>query len=271
MLLICRLELIVGQSNNTRIARTAANLIRDDPNGEWKAQDIRLHSFLTILHKSAPPIEFDKVHASLDWTTQGVRDVYDYVFTVYNGTKPLHQLALFCAFIVAGLAPQVYPPKSTEMKNDSLKNHIRKLAWCERRGKTGSSVREPFIVMATVFFIAYLDADSPLHKMFADKLDDLTHWHSKHSAKGLTALLLCRLGLAEPRQPRILKAARWFHDLELLKTHQVKALHADVITMLKGGNEYGGYDAVTFLVGRSAADILAGNGWLIARRYPSTK
>lgn len=67
------------------------------------------------------------------------------------------------------------------MKNDSLKTHIRKLAWCERRGKTGSSIREPFIVMATVFFIAYLDADSPLHKMFANKLDDLTHWHSKHS------------------------------------------------------------------------------------------
>lgn len=194
-----RNRIILASSGDAGIIRTSQSMIQDDPRGEWKALEVRLQDFASILHKSTPPTEFDVAHAALPASSHEVIDIYNYVFTIYDGTTPLHQLALFCAFIFAGLAPNVYAPPKTHEKPPSgsapLKAYIRKLKWCEREGKKGCSNRVPYIVMATVFFIAYLDNNSPIHTLLINQPKSLTSWHSKHSALFLVFLFRAKTNI----------------------------------------------------------------------------
>lgn len=240
------------ESTHIRALRVSEKLINDDPSGDWSALSVRLQNFYSILHKSAPPIEFTIKNASLDTTTDPIRDVYNYVFNSYNGTRPLHQLALFSAFVFAGLAPNVYPPKDFQKPVPSspslLKSYIRRLDWVSRPPKKGASKRACFIVVATVFIIAYLDPASPLRNLLNTNPEAAGPWHSKHSktahvpilpfsnrsfflgAKGLTPLALCRLGLAHPIASRIMSSARWSEDVSFLNDSQISAVHHDVLS-----------------------------------------
>ncbi|KAF8422582.1 hypothetical protein L210DRAFT_931249 [Boletus edulis BED1] len=139
-------RVIVPESSDTRIARTSQQMILDDPNGQWKALEVQLSDFATILHKRTPPVEFDINYAALNQSpSTEVQEIYNHVFTVYDGTRPMHQLALFCAIIFAGLAPNVHPPPKTHERPPadpaSLRAYVRNLDWHERRSKKGSEMR----------------------------------------------------------------------------------------------------------------------------------
>lgn len=60
-------------------------------------------------------------------------------------------------------------------------------------------------------------------------------------------------------------AARWLQDLTLLRESEIRDLHAQVVTLLRNGQEYGAYDAVKMVAGDDAACILARNGFLKSR------
>lgn len=86
--------------------------------------------------------------------------------------------------------------------------------------------------------------------------------------KGITALLLCRLGLATIKIPSGFRSAKWRKDICPISDDQIKARHAEAIRKLRASKKYGGYDVVCYLTGPQAANILAKKEFVTARRLP---
>jgi hypothetical protein len=61
------------------------------------------------------------------------------------------------------------------------------------------------------------------------------------------------------------KACAWLRDAVPLPYEEIRMLHQNVITRLKSGGQYGGWDAMVYMLGVKAATILAEKNFVIKR------
>ena len=90
------------------------------------------------------------------------------------------------------------------------------------------------------------------------------------AAKGITLLLLCRLGLATVVTRSGFRSAKWKTDIMPLSDAIISQKHAEVLRLLRSGGQYGGFDAVRFLAGLPAANILAEKNYVCPRALPAS-
>ena len=88
------------------------------------------------------------------------------------------------------------------------------------------------------------------------------------AAKGITILSLCRLGVAEPVTIRALYSASWGRDIRALTPSEILAKHAEVVRLIKTGGQYGGFDAIMYLMGDQTAQVLRQNHFVKERPLP---
>ncbi|KAH0825872.1 hypothetical protein J3R83DRAFT_7741 [Lanmaoa asiatica] len=256
------------ESGHLHALRTSVQMIREDPRGKFYILEIRLTGFATILHKSIAPVELSVDNAGLEKGSDIIRDLYARTIRAYDGNNPIHQLALLCALILAELAPNVFAqkdhPRPVPDDQARLKLYVAALDWSTRQRK-GITQRSGFIVAGTVFFISWLDRQSPFRALGGE---DVKTCNAKHGHKGLSALTLCRFGLADPVTTRVMGSARFTEDIAIKSEADLMNLHAEVTKLLRDGGEYGAYDVVIKLAGVRAANILVKRG-IIRSRLPS--
>ncbi|KAG1721838.1 hypothetical protein EDB19DRAFT_1917044 [Suillus lakei] len=250
---------------------SSAQVQLEDSRGDWSASDVRLHNFASVVHKVVLPMEWSTDRASLTSSPQYIIDTYNYVQTAFDMSVPIHQLAVIISIAFSGLLPKVYPPKAVQAEipkaSHLLTSYVRDLEWVSRP-KKGASNPEPFVTMMSTFIIALYDPESPISVILRSPKPDIKDWVSKHSAKGITTLALCRLGVAKPCTSRALFSPKWGTDIKELTSSEIAEKHAEVIRLINTGGAYGGYDAILYLVGRGAADLLAKNLYVKARPLP---
>ncbi|KAG2355766.1 hypothetical protein BDR07DRAFT_1381286 [Suillus spraguei] len=202
-----------------------------DPRGDWNALRVHLNKFSSVLHKTILPIEWDMNAASLANCPTYVIDTYNYVKNIFNPTISLHQLAIIVAIAFAGLTPNIFAPGMTKSDvptdTNKLSAYVRGLEWVTRQNKKGATSQEPFITMVSTFVIAMSDPKSPISQRVQSG-SDIKEWFTKHSAKGITTLALCRLGVAEPVTICALYSAKWGRDIRALSPSAILAKHAEV-------------------------------------------
>lgn len=172
--------LTVQQSNNALALHASQQIQAADSRGDWSALSVTLKSFHTVLHKANLPSEWDIRHCSGSGRNvpDFIKNVYSDVRNSFNGSKPLHQLALICAIVCAGLIPNIFSPPLEGYPNNpsGYDMYVRNLDWVVRPKRKGVSVRAPFITMVTTFILALMEDNSILQNE-----EDLHVWTKKHS------------------------------------------------------------------------------------------
>ena len=169
------------QSNNALAFQASQKIQAKDPRGQWSALDIRLNTFHTVLHKTNLPSEWDIEHV-MDDIPPYIIDAYSYVQRIYNSSKPLHQLAVICSIICAGIIPNIFAPEMKKIPQNKTQylRYIQGLEWVTR-DRRGTSISEPFITMVSSFIITMYDDTSPLWKE-PDQKSVRSAWFKKHCA-----------------------------------------------------------------------------------------
>jgi len=172
--------LTVQQSNNALALQASQVIQAADSRGDWSALAVTLKSFHTVLHKVNPPSEWDIQHCSGSGrkVPEYIKNVYSDVKKSFNGTKPLHQLALICGIVCAGLIPDIFSPPLERYPSDpsGYDTYVRGLDWVRRPKWKGVSIRAPFITMVTTFILAHMEDNVVLQNE-----EDLHIWTKKHS------------------------------------------------------------------------------------------
>ncbi|KAI6038253.1 hypothetical protein EDC04DRAFT_2604167 [Pisolithus marmoratus] len=240
-----------------------------DACGDWSALDICLLTFESILHKVNLPSEWKLSYLFAEQAPPYVTDAYHFVRNKYDGSKPLYQLATLCAMVCTGLIPSIFPPEkiSYPSRKVQYEAYIHDLDWATHKNCKGITAAEPFITMVIGFIISLYEPDSPISHHIQDG-SDLKLWWAKHTAKGINAFLLACLGLASVETPSGFQSAKWNIDICPLPSSMIQEKHAKVVRLLKTGGRYGGFDAVRYLIGTKAADILNEKHYIYAHALP---
>ncbi|KAI6038227.1 hypothetical protein EDC04DRAFT_2604217 [Pisolithus marmoratus] len=142
---------------------------------------------------------------------------------------------------------------NTVLHKINLPKYLEKLDWVERDWK-GNKEHSRFITMVSGFIICLCG--------------DLKEWWAKHTAKGINVFLLVHLGLASIEMASGFQSAKWTVDIKPCGGDKIVMRHAEVVRLMKSGGTYGGFDAVRYLAGMKAANILQMNQFMMARALP---
>lgn len=289
---------VIRAHNNTPAAiaqRSSQKTIAEDGRGEWSALNVSLKSFHTVLHKVIPPREISEGSPDTGSNEAYILEGYTYARDIFDMSKPLHLLALVASIACAGLLPNVWPSKDQLRDKPSCPSQyrafIRTLDWEFRESRArGVTDTQIFVKMVTGYIICMYDEESPImtRSRSKEKGIGIKKWMVKHSrwlglhwetnqlnfsltgAKGITSLLLCRLGIAKIMTHRAFASAQWHIDISPLSKAEINVLYDNVISRLKKDPKYGGYDAVQYMMGTKIADILAKSGFVHRRPTPET-
>ncbi|KIN93084.1 hypothetical protein M404DRAFT_11489, partial [Pisolithus tinctorius Marx 270] len=252
-----------------------------DPRGDWSAIDVQLTAFDSVLHKVNLPSEWDLSHIAGGSSPPYILEAYHFVRNTYDGTKPLHRLAMISAIVCCGLLPKIFPPSLDRYPSNrsEYQHYVQDLDWVTRTGRKGINDPQPFITMVSAFVINLYEASSPISQRMRSRAD-LRPWFAKHTAiiqqctlpaaKGINSMLLVRLGLATVETASGFRSAKWNIDIRPLPMTIIEEKHAEVVRLLKTGGKYGGFDAVRYLVGARAADVLNDHHYVLGRPLPSS-
>jgi hypothetical protein len=204
-----------------------------------------------------------------------VDDTYRWVKDNYNGTKPVHHLALLVGMIVASsLLPNLFIPTGLKThfvhanSPDEVRRIFDEMEW-ECKPKKGMVERSVFVTMFTTFIIALYEEDSPLRKhMDAAQRSGLGEkWTKKHgqlfkrfstsrfsfylfhvlAMKGVTYNVLIRLGIlwgkgAGAYDRGIFKQSWGLHS----RNHMVEVYNT--LREKLGNQPYGPFDTLSLLI-----------------------
>lgn len=231
----------------------------NDPNFEWSVAGLTIQHLPQYLNKSEPPTEFSKKYANLDQADELTKETYDYIIGQFDMTKPLHHLVFFTAILLSKLAPDIFWDSTAargaaELRGTALTSYIQGLPFVSRN-KKGLTDKVPFIVMFTVYVLAYYDKCSPVWEHLRNQGGLTKQYSEKHSNKAISLVQIVRLGLAHAEAPRIFKGHRE-GDWILLTNEQLKTRHSKYLSLMQDG-QYGPFEATSFIVGINAALQLA--------------
>ncbi|KAG6371988.1 hypothetical protein JVT61DRAFT_9006 [Boletus reticuloceps] len=263
------------QTSTAIARRTSQNIVALDSRGEWSACEIKLNSFHTVLHKAISPREMSE---GTGFEGSGgeayIAEAYEFALSAYDHSKPIHVLALIAGIVCAGLLPKVFACKEVlKAKPNSFSEYttfIRNMDWISRDTRTrGVNDGPVFLRSVVVFIINLYETESPIVKRQrrekSKKESSNKKWICKYSAKGITIFLLCRLGLAKARTNKAFGSAQWKVDIEALGEVEILALHDNVTSRIKKDKQYGGYDAVVYMMGKKTAEALVESGYVKQR------
>lgn len=164
---------------------TAAEMNHKDAYGEWSTTNVPIVKFASILHKHVPPKQLIAEHTTFDMGNKITKPAYLEMLAFYDGSRPLHQLALFCGYIMSCLAPRVFRandyPEPVPNNKPLLAQYIGRLQWTRRDGQKGTTLPVHYITATAVFFISILDRSSPVRAKLRDDQKFSKQWLSKHS------------------------------------------------------------------------------------------
>lgn len=199
------------QSSQMLAFTAATDIVHKNPYAEWSYMDVSLQNFATILHKRCPPSELSMEKTKFDGNSGDILEAYSAIISSYDGSQPIHQLALFCGYILAGLAPDVFAPKkpgSKAVKDKSvLQRYIRTLNWERRQGRKGTNQPASYITYGIPFILSYLDRKSSIQTKLKNNSDFNKAWVTKHSMHAIFILIFSTLTICINRPQGINHAA----------------------------------------------------------------
>lgn len=261
----------------------ARQIALKDAKAPWAIHPMTIGELPSILQKVILPTDFNRAHASLSPDDGYISATYDWLFTHYDGAKPVHRFALIVSHMFSRMAPNLgHPPMPPSVlilrgKSAQITAAVRRSPWTfdPRRGVTAT---EPFITMLTTAIIALSDDTSPLRRHMRKNGNSLGDWSSKHGAsstsmahialvltcdsssgnKLINAFNLVRIGVADAHAPAIYKSPKYgYSDSWTMKpAHELAAFANRFLALLKA-TPYGPYEATKLVFGTSAADSLA--------------
>jgi hypothetical protein len=168
--------------------------LASDTGAEWFMNQISLQTLHTVLHKTRLPSDF--VTPTLSHV-EYVDATYAWVRVAYDGTKPLHHLALIVGAIAASLLPNLFMPNDVykhlfvNANSQQVHSIYNNMGWVSRpkKGMTNKSI---FVAMFTTFIIALYEPGSPLrqHMAASSKKGLGDPWTKKHSEHAFCLFLL---------------------------------------------------------------------------------
>jgi hypothetical protein len=117
------------------------------------------------------------VSSELNTKEQYITAAYTWAHSNFDGTKPIHQLALIASIACAGLLPNIFHPDKMTKPSSPLhyRDFIRDMDWTTRPRK-GVTVQSSFMHMVTVFIISLYEPTSTISCRKSNK-----EWFAKHS------------------------------------------------------------------------------------------
>ena len=256
------------------VSQVFEKVVASDSNADWAAKKLTLNTLRTVLKKTRLPTDFRVI---TKFSEEYVEQTYVFVRQHYDGTKPLHHLALLIGIVVSNLLPRLFVGDCQRSDFAFADTPDKVLAvyqtkpWVERPNKKGLTDKSIFIAMVTTFIIAIYEPSSPLRKHIAESqrhgLGDA--WTYKHSelflssfsssylffsiaVKGLSYTTFIRLGIFWGKSygafDKGTYGADWgCHDL----TH-IEYIYNTLVTKLEE-QPHGPYDALSFLIGEHNA------------------
>jgi hypothetical protein len=164
------------------------NAIANDSNADWFANSLDLQTLKTVLSKTSLPKDFKLPLLS---QVEYIDRMYAWVRENYDGTKPLHHLALLVGIIVASsLLPNLFIPKDLKKlfesgradMPDKVRRIYEEMNWDRKSSTSGMKEKSVFISMFTTFIIAIYERESPLrrHMETTDRHGLGDAWTAKH-------------------------------------------------------------------------------------------
>jgi hypothetical protein len=176
----------VASSSSMPPATVAFNkAIANDCNANWRANPLDLTTLPDFIKKTSLPLDFT---IPKPISVAYVDDTYKWVRDNYDGTKPLHHLALLVAIIVASsIRPYLFLPSNANAlfpkshSREDVRSTYQTLDWVKKE-KKGMSEQAVFIGMFTSFIIALYEDESPLmkHILSSDRRGLGEKWTTKH-------------------------------------------------------------------------------------------
>ena len=162
------------------------NAFASDSNAPWTANHLDLNTLHLVLHSTPLPDDFFKPAPVQNAV---VDDTYRWVRENYDGTKPVHHLALLVGIIVASsLLPYLFVPTNLKGRfakagsKEAVREAFEDVEWIMKAQRGGMTDRAIFVAMVTTHIIAVYEENSPLRKsMSASKRGGLGDaWREKH-------------------------------------------------------------------------------------------
>ncbi|KAI5999180.1 hypothetical protein EDD15DRAFT_2193863 [Pisolithus albus] len=154
------LTIYPGQQSSASLAyQVSKDIWAGNTHGDWSVMEVQLNLFDKVLHKVRLLAEWEISNIDGRGMLEYIVDAYQYVQNMYNGTKPLHQLAIICAVICAGLLPSIFCLKIGDYPSNkaSYGEFIRNLEWVEWDWKAARHAGW-FITMVSGFIICLFEA-----------------------------------------------------------------------------------------------------------------
>ena len=181
-------------SSERAAALALTNAIAADANAEWSTEDLTLATLHSVLQKTRLPVNYTLPKpaevAYVDETYIWVRDTYD-------GTKPIHHLALLVGIITSFLLPNLFMPATVQKStfsdartNEAVRDLYATIPWVAK-SKKGMTDKRIFVSMVTTYIIALYEPTSPLRSSIAaSKKKGLgDSWTQKHCPSSSPFLL----------------------------------------------------------------------------------
>ncbi|KAH9171683.1 hypothetical protein EDB89DRAFT_1906816 [Lactarius sanguifluus] len=196
----------------------------------------------TFLHKTTLPQDFPTPTPANE---EYVNSTYTWVKDMYDGTKPLHHLALIVSIIASSFLPKLFMPTTGNLKacfvsaDTQLKvRHVyNDIDWVAR-SKKGMTDKRLFVAMITTSIIALYEPGSPLRQyMSGSSKGGLGKaWTDKHTVKGLSYSTFLHLGMF------------WGKGTGAFEKGEVDQLYQSLKRKL-GEKPFGPFDALSLLIG----------------------
>jgi len=180
---------VAGPSTRQPVRPTTVafnNAIANDCNADWTAGSVNIRTLKNFLNKTTLPTDF----ATPSLTDIAyVDETYSWVRCNYDGTKPLHHLALLVSIVVASsLLPNLFlPPDAKNLLRgaptvEDVRRVYGNMEWLPKHGRRGMSEKSVFVAMFMTFIIALYEPESPLRKHIqaAPKSGLGDSWTKKH-------------------------------------------------------------------------------------------
>lgn len=255
-------------ANTTNGAAEASHRAQaSDSRAAWSASSISLQSLHDFLSRTVPPDEF--CMESITWDRTEPQDsinrrCYQWAFSEFSMSLPLHQLALIIGIYVSKLVPDLFYNIDDRPERDGYHSAfaftlaIRAMKWSPNTSRKGCKVALPFITMVPVYIMSVFDRSSPLYEYFDANRSFPSTWTKKHSNKGIGPLLLIRLGLAKALTARVWKGGNLSTDWSTLTREEVLNFHKNVLNLLSE-REFGPYRLAELLFGSAKARSIGMN------------
>ncbi|KAG2742153.1 hypothetical protein P692DRAFT_201809895 [Suillus brevipes Sb2] len=235
-----------------------------DSRAAWSACAISLQSLPDFLSRAVPPDEFCMASVAMDKNESPdsiIRQCYQWAFSEFTMSRPLHQLAMVIGIYVSKLVPDLFYNADDKPEREGYNTAfaftmaIRAMKWVPNHSRKGCKLGPPFITMVPVYIMSVLDRSSPLHGYFDANRSFPITFTKKHSNKGINPLLLIRLGLAKAVTGRVWKGGNLQTDWTMLTREEVANYHQNVLNILSD-REFGPYRLAELLFGSAKARSL---------------